>query len=98
MTPPQLIRHGAAVAATILLLFCGTSSIARAQSLSPPASTAGPLTATGAALDVHTHIASQALTDRFTGGGVAYAGADDLIARLDEGNVQRAVILSAGYL
>ena len=64
-------------------------------SLSAQAQTAEPLIATGAALDVHTHIASQTLTDLFTGGGVPAAGADDLVARLDEANVQRAIILSA---
>jgi uncharacterized protein len=53
--------------------------------------------ARGAALDVHTHIASQAVTDAFSGGGVPAAGADDLVARLDEGHVQRAIILSAAY-
>ena len=56
-----------------------------------------PLVATGAALDVHTHVVSQGLTDFFSGGGVPYAGADDLIARLDEANVRRAIILSAAY-
>lgn len=56
------------------------------------------LIANGAVLDVHTHIASQFLTDHFTGGGVPHAGAEDLVAKLDEANVQRAIILSAGYL
>jgi predicted TIM-barrel fold metal-dependent hydrolase len=61
------------------------------------AAMAAPAQTSGAAIDVHTHIASQPLTDLFTGGGVPAADADDLIARLDEGNVQRAVILSAAY-
>jgi predicted TIM-barrel fold metal-dependent hydrolase len=69
---------------------------AAAQSNTPAAATAPPQ-ANGAALDVHTHIASQALTDAFTGGGVPAAGAADLVARLDEANVQRAIILSAAY-
>ena len=55
------------------------------------------LRARGAAIDVHTHIASQALVDAF-GGGAPAVGADDLVARLDEAHVQRAVILSGGYL
>jgi predicted TIM-barrel fold metal-dependent hydrolase len=55
------------------------------------------LVASGAALDVHTHIASPFLTDHFTGGGTPAVGAEDLIARLDEANVARAIILSAGY-
>jgi len=58
---------------------------------------APPLVAKGAALDVHVHIASQLLVDMFTGGGVPAAGADDVVARLDEGGVERAVILSAAY-
>ena len=56
-----------------------------------------PLVATGAAIDVHTHLMSQPLTDVLTGGGVPASTADDLIARLDEANVQRAVVLSLGY-
>jgi uncharacterized protein len=63
-----------------------------------PAGTSAPLQTTGAALDVHTHIVSQALTDLFTGGGFPAAGADDLVARLDEANVERAIILSAAYI
>lgn len=51
----------------------------------------------GAAIDVHTHLMSQALTDGLTGGGVPASTADDLIARLDEANVQKAVVLSLGY-
>jgi predicted TIM-barrel fold metal-dependent hydrolase len=50
-----------------------------------------------AAIDVHTHLASQALTDMLTGGGVPAAGAKDLVARLDEANVGRAVVLGAGF-
>ena len=60
-------------------------------------SDAPTLIAAGAAIDVHMHIASQALTDMFTGGGVPAAGADNLIARLDEANVQRGIVLSAAY-
>lgn len=67
-----------------------------AQQDDPPRK-AKPLHANGAALDVHTHVASQALTDIFTGGGVPAVGADDLIAKLDHGHVKRAVILSGAY-
>lgn len=56
-----------------------------------------PLRAKGAAIDVHTHIASQALADLMTGGGVPAPGADDLVAKLDEAHVKRAVILSGAY-
>jgi predicted TIM-barrel fold metal-dependent hydrolase len=64
----------------------------------PPANPSPPLIAAGAALDVHTHIASQFLTDHFTGGaGVPSKGADDLVARLDEAHVERAVVLSGAY-
>ncbi len=55
------------------------------------------LVAEGAALDVHTHIASPFLTERFAGPGVPSIGADDLVERLDEGNVAWAIILSGGY-
>jgi predicted TIM-barrel fold metal-dependent hydrolase len=65
---------------------------------SPTSSAAQELTATGAALDVHTHLASQFLVDMLTGGGVPAAGADDLVQKLDEANVRRAIILSAAYL
>jgi predicted TIM-barrel fold metal-dependent hydrolase len=68
----------------VFMLFCNTFAQTEPSAL-------------GAALDVHTHIASQALTDAFSGGGVPAAGADDLVARLDEGHVQRAIILSAAY-
>lgn len=60
-------------------------------------STEEPKVPTGAALDVHTHLASQTLVDFMTGGGVPAAGAEHLVARLDEANVDRAVVLSAGY-
>ena len=51
----------------------------------------------GAAIDVHTHVISQALADGLTGGGVPASTAEDLIERLDEANVKRAVVLSLGY-
>lgn len=51
----------------------------------------------GAAIDVHTHVISQPLLDGLTGGGVPTSGAEDLIARLDEANVQQAVVLGLGY-
>ncbi len=55
------------------------------------------LVVSGAAIDVHTHLMSQALTDGLTGGGVPASTADDLIARLEEANVQKAVVMSLGY-
>jgi hypothetical protein len=64
---------------------------------SPTWVAAQELNATGAALDVHTHIASQLLVDMLTGGGVPAAGADDLVKKLDEANVKRAIVLSAAY-
>jgi predicted TIM-barrel fold metal-dependent hydrolase len=87
-------RKSAPLLLIVLAGLCATTAVAHAQ----PADTTAPLVATGAAIDVHTHVASQFLTDLFTngGGGIA-AGADDLIARLDEANVARAVILSAAY-
>lgn len=59
------------------------------------------LVADGAALDVHTHVASPALTElfaTFAGEDLVPATADDLVERLDEAKVERAIILSAGYL
>lgn len=56
------------------------------------------LVATAAAIDVHTHMASQAFVDMFIGGGVPEAGGEDLVARLDDANVQKAVVLSAGFM
>lgn len=93
----------AAVWATVLaLLTCGDwTSVASSQDTANPgslgATAAEPLVIEGGALDVHTHIASQFLTDLLTGGGLPSAGAEDLVARLDEANVRRAIILSAGY-
>jgi len=52
----------------------------------------------GAALDVHMHLASQHLADIFTGGeGGPVPDADDLIAKLDEANVDRGIVLSGGF-
>jgi predicted TIM-barrel fold metal-dependent hydrolase len=56
-----------------------------------------PLVATGAAIDVHMHLASQALADLYIGGGVPAPTADGLIALLDEANVRKGVVLAAGY-
>ncbi|MCA8878767.1 MAG: amidohydrolase family protein [Rhodobacteraceae bacterium] len=77
-------------------LWVATSGLVLASSLAQGQESA-PLVADHAALDVHTHVASQVLTDLFTGGGTPNVGADDLVARLDEAHVDRAVILSAGY-
>ena len=63
----------------------------------PGVPTPVPLEVTGAVIDIHTHLMSQALTDGLTGGGVPASTADDLIARLDEANVEKAVVLSLGY-
>ena len=71
--------------------------LSAAAPLNSQVETVAPIRTTSVALDVHTHIASQALTDAFTGGGVPAADAEDLVARLDEANVQRAVILSGAY-
>ena len=52
----------------------------------------------GAALDAHLHVASQALTDFFTGGGVPAPTGAELVARLDEARVTRGVVLAPGYM
>jgi predicted TIM-barrel fold metal-dependent hydrolase len=54
--------------------------------------------ASGASVDVHLHLASQVLTDLYTGGGVPAPTADDLVARLDEGKVKKGIVLAAGYM
>jgi predicted TIM-barrel fold metal-dependent hydrolase len=51
----------------------------------------------GAELDAHTHLISQPLLDGITGGGVATAGAEDLIEQLDAANIKKAVVLGLGY-
>ncbi len=56
-----------------------------------------PLVADGAAIDVHTHLASPFLANLFLGEGTSAATAEELIERLDEAHVERAVVLSAGY-
>ncbi|MDH3678418.1 MAG: amidohydrolase family protein [Acidimicrobiia bacterium] len=68
---------------------------AAGQSADAPASSRRP--ARGAAIDVHTHVISQALADGLTGGGVPGSTAEDLLERLDEANVDKAVVLSLGY-
>ena len=40
---------------------------------------------------------SQPLADVLTGGGVTASTADDLIARLDEANIDKAVVLSLPF-
>jgi predicted TIM-barrel fold metal-dependent hydrolase len=93
-------RLGRLLAALILCSFWGAD--VAAQGLTEGAPTGSPaLVADGAAIDVHTHVASPALTELFAvfaGEDLLPATADDLVERLDEGNVRRAVILSAGYL
>ena len=64
----------------------------------PGASAPVPVLVSGAALDVHTHLASPTLTKLFGGTGMEAANADELVQRLDDANVQRAVVLSAGYM
>ncbi len=56
----------------------------------------GP-TALGAAINTMTHPMSQAMTDRLSGGGVPFSGADELIALLDQANVEKAVLQSLGF-
>jgi predicted TIM-barrel fold metal-dependent hydrolase len=58
-----------------------------------------PLKASGAAIDVHTHLLSAETVVNGYGApaGTPASDADDLINRLDEANVQRAVIQSIAY-
>jgi predicted TIM-barrel fold metal-dependent hydrolase len=43
-------------------------------------------------------MASQFLADAFTGGEASASSAEDLIAHLDEANIDRGVVMSAGYM
>ena len=94
-------RLGRLMAALILCNPWGADVAAQALAAGASTNSSPALVADGAALDVHTHVASPALTELFSvfaGEDLVPATADDLIARLDEGNVRRAVILSLGYL
>ena len=94
-------RLGRLMAALILCNPWGADVAAQALAAGASTDSSPALVADGAALDVHTHVASPALTELFSvfaGEDLVPATADDLIARLDEGNVGRAVILSLGYL
>lgn len=68
----------------------------------PPGPTGGTppgheLVVNGAALDAHTHIMSPELTEGLAGPGVPASTGDDLVERLDEANVDQAVVLSLAY-
>ena len=94
-------RLGRLLAALILCNPWGADVAAQALAAGASTDSSPALVADGAALDVHTHVASPALTELFSvfaGEDLVPATADDLVARLDEGNVRRAVILSLGYL
>ena len=58
-----------------------------------------PLVATGAAIDVHTHLlsAEHVVSAYGAPAGTPASDAEDLINRLDEANVERAVVLSTAY-
>ena len=58
------------------------------------------MVATGAAIDVHTHLLSADLAEIGfdTPVGTPASDADDLVLRLDEANIERAVILSLAYI
>lgn len=77
----------------IACITIGTFTAAQAKN----SSDVNPLIAKGAVLDTHTHLISQTLLDGLTGGGVATAGAEDLIAQLDAAHVDKAVVLALGY-
>ena len=59
-----------------------------------------PLEATGAAIDVHTHLisAEHVVIGHGAPPGSPASDAGDLISRLDEANVDRAVVLSTAYV
>ena len=80
------VTHCTVVLATALLLACGSDD-------QKPAPTQG-----GAAIDVHLHLASPELTDFLKDGSVDAPTAAELVALLDEGNVERGVVLAPGYM
>jgi predicted TIM-barrel fold metal-dependent hydrolase len=56
------------------------------------------LVSNAAAIDVHLHLGSQVIADVYTGGEAPASTVEDLVARLDEANVERGVVLAAGYM
>ena len=58
-----------------------------------------PLVATGAGIDVHTHLlsAEHVVSAHGAPAGTPASDAADLISRLDEANVEKAVVLSTAY-
>ena len=99
---PRLIQLFVVALLVVTASACGQGSTtfsAGANEVQIPAAstdqTRGGLRVDGAKIDVHAHLASQTLADVFGGGGPALA--EDLIARLDEANVDQAVVLSGGY-
>ena len=60
-----------------------------------PGDVAAELVVLGAVIDAHTHSMSQAMTDQL--GGVDFSGADELIALLEEANIDKAVMMSLGF-
>jgi CubicO group peptidase (beta-lactamase class C family)/predicted TIM-barrel fold metal-dependent hydrolase len=60
----------------------------------------GELTVSGAVIDVHTHLISAEFLTLGHGApsGSPASEAEDLIARLDEANVEKAVVLSTAYM
>ncbi len=79
---------------TFNLVLGGASMLATAACSQPN----GELTHTGAAIDVHTHLASDQLAAIFGSEGASAAKGKELVARLNEANVDRAVVLAAGYM
>ena len=63
-----------------------------------PGDVATELVVVGTVIDAHLHLISQTMTDALTGGGVPFSGAEELIALLDEANVEKAVINSMALI
>ena len=61
-----------------------------------PSPTSTPLAVDGSTIDVHTHVMSAELTTLVGARGPATA--DDLVERMDEASVDRAVVLSTAYM
>lgn len=92
-------RFGRAFLGALLLVGSGVAFAAACDD--NDSESVGPVTpasvvVNGAAIDVHVHLVSAELAALLGAQGAATA--DDLIARMDEAHVRRAVVLSAAYM
>jgi predicted TIM-barrel fold metal-dependent hydrolase len=93
----RLVRGvGAVLGAAIIVLSAVACDDDDGDGGADPTPTPVPLDVGGAAIDVHTHLMSAELAAGLGSAGASTA--DDLIERLDEAQVERAVVLSTAYM